>query len=620
MDYVPYTQLPNDLLQLRLQLKKKLKLAQHQRSFRHNIDTSTTPNRSPIRLPNRQLTPRRQKRPSSASSARRSTKLSPNKFRRNQSDTNAAKRRPQTARVRSKPIRNKPDIYYPPTEPTHVDKIFNKSKQGDVRLQNELSIIASMLSSNRKIRTGLLSKRTHEKLNKTIILNSENRIDSIKPKTEYLMKQYLHNRDNIIYNNNKRSETNDLLFDSKFSIQWIIEQTGLSPHEVDKLIEDEVESSVIMSNMKSKITSKIACCLCLNGLVKIGNDLPQYSKFLQTARRVLFSSIFEDNNENRNDSEQHFRDKNHYDKDSKIKDKFMYKSANNMLRDENDELRARIRQLESESIMNPQTLILEKVEQITEDQRKTLFSKFANVYSEEYAASLSSQTNQNALKQFHYASWYRLNRVSKQEILLRTLTNDNDIIQSVLFTQPTFLHKALLIKNGELLHSFLWEHMDSVTNMVRTSQELFDLFCSKKGKILCAMILKLFSSETKIFWEGHWPVISKFASKILLTDPYVAVDAFRADAGLFADIYLENNALFIDLIGTHPVLLQSLFNDGIDVVSDCLYKFPEILDVVLNCNNFAGAIAKRNDTAFMKLVLEILSGKVLQYYQESTLF
>ena len=102
MDNVAYLQLPNDLLKLRLQLKKKLKLAQHQRPFRHNIDTS-----SPIRLSNRQLTPRRQKRPSSASSASRSTKLSPNTFRRIQTYTNNAKRRPQTARVRSKPIRNK---------------------------------------------------------------------------------------------------------------------------------------------------------------------------------------------------------------------------------------------------------------------------------------------------------------------------------------------------------------------------------------------------------------------------------------------------------------------------------------------------------------------------------
>ena len=98
------------------------------------------------------------------------------------------------------------------------------------------------------------------------------RINSIKSKTEYLMQQYLTNDTSKMGLQNSHGgymETGNV----KFSVQWIIEQTGLTPSQVDTLIEDEVESSVIMSNMKSKITSKIACCLCLNGLEKLGDDL-----------------------------------------------------------------------------------------------------------------------------------------------------------------------------------------------------------------------------------------------------------------------------------------------------------------------------------------------------------
>ena len=645
MDNVAYIQLPNDLLQLRLQLKNKMKYIQKQRKQRHpNIKI---PPKSPIRPSSINSPSQRQNRPSSASPTRPSPRLSFNRTRRRKLYKNIA--RPQTARIRAKPnivsmmnnrnnnnnktFESNSDINV--SNDNHSNRSYSSPKTSTnsprrgVYLQNELSIKASMLTSNRKIKSGLLSKRTHEKLDKTSKIRKEKRINSIKSKTEYLMQQYLTNDTSKMGLQNSHGgymETGNV----KFSVQWIIEQTGLTPSEVDTLIEDEVESSVIMSNMKSKITSKIACCLCLNGLKKLGDDLPQYAKFLQTARRVLSSSIFEGDyeethhhnlnrpdvmNNNYNDTERR--------NNNKISDKLMYKTANDILRDENDELRARIRQLESESQMNPQTLILEKMEQITEDQRKTLFTRFANNYSDEYASSLSSQTNQTALKKYHYASWYRLNNVSKKEVLLRALKSDRETIREVLLTEPHFLYRTMLVRNGELLHSFLWEHMDSLCNTILKSQELFNLFCNKKGKILCSKVLNLFSSDTKIFWEGNrnWEKILKFAKRVLLTDPYVALDAFKADAGLFADIFLENHFLFIDLVGAHPVLLQSLFSsEGTDVVNTCIYKFPEILDTVLNSSSFASAVAKRDDTEFIKMVLEVLSTKVLEYFQESKFY
>ena len=118
--------------------------------------------------------------------------------------------------------------------------------------------------------------------------------------------------------------------------------------------------------------------------------MPQYAKFLQTARRVLSSSIFEGDYEethHHNSNRPDVMNNNYNDTErrnnNKISDKLMYKTANDILRDENDELRARIRQLESESQMNPQTLILEKMEQITEDQsfviRKEI-SEFLNKF------------------------------------------------------------------------------------------------------------------------------------------------------------------------------------------------------------------------------------------------
>ena len=79
--------------------------------------------------------------------------------------------------------------------------------------------------------------------------------------------------------------------------------------------------------------------------------------------------------------------------------------------------------------------------------------------------------------------------------------------------------------------------------------------------------------------------------------------------------------MFIDLVGAHPVLLQSLFSsEGTDVVNTCIYKFPEILDTVLNSSSFASAVAKRDDTEFIKMVLEVLSTKVLEYFQESKFY
>ena len=90
----------------------------------------------------------------------------------------------------------------------------------------------------------------------------------------------------------------------------------------------------------------------------------------------------------------------------------------------------------------------------------------------------------------------------------------------------------------------------------------------------------------------------------------------KADPELFADIFLEDESLFIGLVEAHPTLLQELFSDaGAHVVDACIYKFPEILDFVLRSNSFSSAVSKRNDTAFIKLVLNNLATKVLEYFQ-----
>ena len=52
------------------------------------------------------------------------------------------------------------------------------------------------------------------------------------------------------------------------------------------------------------------------------------------------------------------------------------------------------------------------------------------------------------------------------------------------------------------------------------------------------------------------------------------------------------------------------------MVDACIYKFPEILDFVLRSNSFSSAVSKRNDTAFIKLVLNNLATKVLEYFQD----
>ena len=70
----------------------------------------------------------------------------------------------------------------------------------------------------------------------------------------------------------------------------------------------------------------------------------------------------------------------------------MYKMANYTLRDENDMLRKRIHELESQSIMNPQALITEKLSEMTKDQRKTMFSHFAETYADECNLCLHKQT------------------------------------------------------------------------------------------------------------------------------------------------------------------------------------------------------------------------------------
>ena len=99
MDNVAYIQLPNDLLQLRLQLKNKMKYIQKQRKQRNpNIKI---PPKSPIRPSSINSPSQRQNRPSSASPTRPSPRLSFNRTRRRKLYKNIA--RPQTARIRAKP-------------------------------------------------------------------------------------------------------------------------------------------------------------------------------------------------------------------------------------------------------------------------------------------------------------------------------------------------------------------------------------------------------------------------------------------------------------------------------------------------------------------------------------
>ena len=344
-----------------------------------------------------------------------------------------------------------------------------------------------MLTNSRKVQTGLRSNRTHEKLNKTKGHENAKRIKSISPKIKFLMQQYLNWENTGVASSSSSTHFKNTLVDEAFTVQWIAEQTGLNSHEVDKLIEREVESSVLMGHMKSKLTSKVACCLCLNGLEKLETELPQYAKFLKTARRVFASSIFEDeeadsNANGRNAKNQSFM--NNKNDGRKVYDRPMYKMANYTLRDENDMLRKRIHELESQSIMNPQALITEKLSEMTKDQRKTMFSHFAETYADEYTASLSAQTNQDTLKRFYYASWNKMNNTSKEEVLHRALKTDTEVLRNAAMTKVDFLHRTFLIDNGQLLHSFLWKHMGSVVSKIIESPELLKYIVQKKVNIV----------------------------------------------------------------------------------------------------------------------------------------
>ena len=289
MEKIAYTTIPNDLLKLKMRLRETAKKTSHSRSPR----VDRVPQASPIRQ-----SPRRQKRPSSAKIMRRF----PRQHNLYSNNTNS---RPQTAKVRLRTSSasvtrdrytqsEKKSSSFGRAEETELIGFPAASANSPRKLVNELSIQASMLTNSRKVQTGLRSNRTHEKLNKTKGHENARRIKSISPKIKFLMQQYLNWENTGVASSSSSTHFKNTLVDEAFTVQWIAEQTGLNSHEVDKLIEREVESSVLMGHMKSKLTSKVACCLCLNGLEKLETELPQYAKFLKTARRVFASSIFED--------------------------------------------------------------------------------------------------------------------------------------------------------------------------------------------------------------------------------------------------------------------------------------------------------------------------------------
>ena len=118
-----------------------------------------------------------------------------------------------------------------------------------------------------------------------------------------------------------------------------------------------------------------------------------------------------------------------------------------------------------------------------------MFSHFAETYADEYAASLSAQTNQDTLKRFYYASWNKLNNTSKEEVLHRAIKTDTEVLREAIMVKDDFLHRTFLIDNMQLLHSFLWKHMGSVVSKIIESPELFENIVHKKAKHWCQKLL-----------------------------------------------------------------------------------------------------------------------------------
>ena len=160
-----------------------------------------------------------------------------------------ANSRPQTAKVRLRTSSSasvardrytqseKKSSGFGRAEETELIGFPSASAHSPRELVNELSIQASMLTSNRKVQTGLRSNRTHEKLNKTKRHENAKRINSISPKIKFLMQQYLNWENTGVASSNSSKHFKNTIVDEAFTVQWIAEQTGLNSHEVDKLIE-----------------------------------------------------------------------------------------------------------------------------------------------------------------------------------------------------------------------------------------------------------------------------------------------------------------------------------------------------------------------------------------------
>ena len=95
----------------------------------------------------------------------------------------------------------------------------------------------------------------------------------------------------------------------------------------------------------------------------------------------------------------------------------------------------------------------------------------------------------------------------------------------------------------------------------------------------------------------------------------------KTNVEIICSYFIEQGDKILSTGGTYKYLLDRLpeYRESIIEVSN-ITKFPEILDTVLNSSSFASAVAKRDDTEFIKMVLEVLSTKVLEYFQESKFY
>ena len=517
--------------------------------------------------------------------------------------------RPQTApghlkgrKRRSTPLASPVKVQYfkanrRKTTPRGGGAMLTKMKRSDDNpfLQHELSIKASMLSHTLKINHTNRSKSPRRDM---LVRSAPSpRISSHTAKLEYLFAQYLGATDGHM---------------DQFATQWMTEQIGLSSDNVDNMIEEAIESSIILGNIRSKATTRLACCVCLIGLEKLGAALPSHKKFLRTSRDVFASSIFEGSFSDSDSDDVEFTVKH-------ISKKQMYKDVNDQLWNENERLKEELRALKAKENESPGACVVDTLSDMTEAQQSVVLSKIATKFPKVYTSSLTRSAGQKQLEEMHHQVWNAMAPSTQQTGLAFLLSRDTEVSGKVLATVPSILYKTMLVKNAELLTNFLWSHLNIVCKTILRDDNLSRRFLIKNGEELVAYGLSRDVASTPGFWTGdNWmKIVLDFASRVLVQSPNVATPVFVKHSNVLGSIFERHPNLLVEVIKTQPHLLRNLFDDGRELVVSNLPKVPEIIDAIIsNEEVLIQTLSERSDSKFIFSVMDGMPDKVVEYFQE----